>query len=106
MTKTNYLRETVYAGLIAEGRLSLGDKTEFRIERLYVKDERSMEVRFSWWKNSKLMMRPLDATEQQLLVLFEQGIKAGVFTPYFRRRLRKLLSQRKKKEIRASFTME
>ncbi len=102
MRQANYLRETQYAGLIAEGRLSLGDRAEFRIERLYVKDERSTEVRFSWWKNKKLMMRPLDATEPQLLDLFNEGIRAGVFTPYFRRRLRQLLQQRKRRGVRAS----
>lgn len=103
MPQKNYLRETSYAGLLAEGRLSLGDNVEFRIERLYVKDERSVEVRFSWWKNNKLMMRPLDATEKQLLDLFSEGITAGVFSPGFRGRLRQLLQKRKKRGVRASW---
>ena len=47
MRQANYLRETPYAGLIAEDKFSLGDGHEFRIERLYVKDERSVEIRFS-----------------------------------------------------------
>ena len=92
MRQTNYLRETPYAGLIAEGRLSVGDgHDECRVERLYVKDRGSEEIRFSWWKNGALMMRPLDATEEELLGLFNEGIRAGVFTPNFIRRLRQLL---------------
>ena len=91
MRQANYLRETPYAGLIAEGRLSLGDGHEFRIERLHVKGRGSVEIRFSWWKNGALMMRPLDATEDELLNLFNEGIRAGVFTPKFRQRLKQLL---------------
>jgi len=105
MRQANYLRETRYAGLIAEGRLSLECRNEFRMERLYVKAMNSEEIRFSWWKNNKLMMRPLDATEQQLLDLFHEGIIAGVFTPHFRRRLRQLLQQSKKRGVRASIKM-
>ncbi len=92
MRQANYLRETSYAGLIAEGRLSVGDgHEELRVERLYVKDRKSVEIRFSWWKNGGLMIRPLDATEEELLHLFDEGIKSGVFTPNFIRRLRQLL---------------
>ncbi len=92
MRQANYLRETPYAGLIAEGRLSVGDgRDECRVERLYVKDRGSVEIRFSWWKNGALMMRPLDTTEKELLDLFDKGIKSGVFTLDFRQRLKKLL---------------
>jgi len=91
MRQTNYLRETAYAGLIREGRLPLGDGHEFRIERLYVKGEGAEEIRLSWWKNGVMMMRPMDATEDALLNLFNNGIRAGVFTPRFRQRLKQLL---------------
>ena len=62
MRHTNYLRETTYAGLITEGRLPVGDGHECRVERLYVKSRRSVEIRFSWWRNDRLMIRPLDVT--------------------------------------------
>ncbi len=91
MTQSNYVRETHRYGVIAEGRLSVGDEDECRIERLYVKDGGSTEVRFSWWKNRRFIRLPLHATEPQLLDLFNEGIRAGVFTPDFRQRLRQLL---------------
>ena len=80
MRQTNYLRETAYAGLIREGRLPLGDGHEFRIERLYVKDEGAEEIRLSWWKNGVMMMRPMDATEEELINLLDVGMRNRVFT--------------------------
>ena len=91
MRQTNYLRETPHAGYIAQGRLPVGDGDECRVELLHVKDRNSEEIRFSWWRNDKFRMCPLEVTEEQLLDLFNEGIRAGVFTPDFRQRLRQLL---------------
>ena len=91
MTQSNYVRETPQYGVISEGIFEFEDQQEIRIERLYVKNTGTLEIRFSWWKDGHFITRPMHATEEQLLDLFNEGIRAGVFTPDFRQRLRQLL---------------
>jgi hypothetical protein len=91
MSKTGYLRETKYAGLISEGILEFADQQELRVERLHIKNRGTQEIRFSWWKNGGIIPRPMDATEDELINLFNKGIRAGVFTPNFCQRLKQLL---------------
>ena len=85
MTKSNYCE------VIADGRLDLGGGHEFRVERIRITDKEEPEIRFRWRKNNRHMPAPMDATEGQLLNLLSEGIKAGVFTPDFRWRLKQLL---------------
>lgn len=84
------MRDTNYARELATASLSSGD-SEVRIERLFVKEFQQEEIRFSWWKNDKMMMRPLDLPESELLELFQIAIQKRVFTPAFLRDLKGIL---------------
>ena len=80
------MRDTDYAKELATGSID-----DAKIERLYVKKEQREEIRFSWWKAGRLMMRPLDLTEEDLLRLFNDAIKNNVFSDSFKYGLVKLL---------------
>ncbi|MGN6094228.1 MAG: hypothetical protein ACTHOL_17905 [Luteibacter jiangsuensis] len=43
------------------------------MERLHVKEVDQIEIRFSWWKDGNLVMRPLDLPPSELLELLERG---------------------------------
>lgn len=53
------------------------------IERIFVKEYQQDEIRFSWWKDGHMMMRPLDLSESDLLTLFHKAIMGGVFSETF-----------------------
>ena len=91
MNQSDYVRETQLYGVIREGIFEFEDQQEYRVENLYIKNTGAEEIRFSWWKDGKFIPRPMHATEEQLLDLFNEGIEAGVFTSNFRQRLRRLL---------------
>jgi hypothetical protein len=75
------LRDTGYATEIARSILKLESGDEARIERLRMKASGVIEIRLSWWKDGRMMMRPLDLSEPQLLKLLAQGIRDGVLMP-------------------------
>ncbi len=86
------MRETKYAREVREpGVIIWPDGNEARIERLFVKERREEEIRFSWWKGGKMLVRPLDLTEGDLMTLFEDAIAKNVFTDEFIAGLRRLL---------------
>jgi hypothetical protein len=62
-----------------------------RIEKLKIKKTGEEEVRFSWWKNGNIVPRPLDLTEDDLILLFKDALSKDVFTPIFRKKLRSML---------------
>jgi hypothetical protein len=78
---TRYAREIVTAAV-----------GESRIERIFVKDEGRVEIRFSWWPNGKMAMRPLDLDEERLLHLMEEAIAKGVFSEGYLQGLTKILA--------------
>lgn len=80
------MRDTDYATELATAEIG-----ENRLERLFIKETATEEVRFSWWKDGKMMMRPLDLPESELLPLLRQAIETGVFTDAFLRELHSLL---------------
>lgn len=80
------MRDTHYATELATGTID-----DAKIERLYVKKEQREEIRFSWWKDGRLMMRPLDLPEEDLLKLFDDAIENNVFSDSFKYGLVKLL---------------
>lgn len=75
------LRDTNYATEIARSILKLPSGGEARIERLLIKSSGSIEIRMSWWKDGRMMMRPLDLGESDFLKLVAQGIRDGVLLP-------------------------
>jgi hypothetical protein len=88
------LRDTAYATELAHGSFTFPCGTEGRIERLRFKTgaEAGKEgIRFSWWKDGRMVPRPLDATEDQLLMLLADAFQQGVFTVRFVNVLRDFL---------------
>jgi hypothetical protein len=86
------MRETKYAQELCEPairRFPGGD--ESRIEKLHIKKSGEEEVRFSWWKDSKMVPRPLDLSEDDLIALFRDAVAKDVFTPSFKMTLRDML---------------
>ncbi len=80
------LRDTDYAKELASV-----ENNECKIERLFVKEQNQEEIRFSWWKDGKMMMRPLDLPESELLTLLEMACQESVFTDNFKLNLLKIL---------------
>jgi hypothetical protein len=94
MPKGTPKRDTEYALEIATARLPSGKGNDtVAIEHLYVKDAAQHEIRFSWWKGTRMMDRPLDLPESELLPLFREAIKERVFSEEFLADLRRLLDE-------------
>jgi hypothetical protein len=72
------MRDTDYATEIVSAVLRFESGDEARIERLLIKSSGKEEIRFSWWKDGRMMMRPLDLSEEDLMRLLVQGIREGV----------------------------
>jgi hypothetical protein len=85
------MRDTAYASEIATASIAFDGANEAKIEHIHVKDQGQDEIRFSWWKDGRIMMRPLDLPENDLLRLLDNAIKGGIFTPDFRAKLRNML---------------
>ena len=85
------MRDTKYATEQATGVLPLPSGSEARVERLFIKAKGEVEIRFSWWKDQRMMERPLDLSESDLLKLLREGIKQQVFSQDFLRDLKQLL---------------
>lgn len=84
------MRETKYAVELTEpGIMRFPSGDEARIEKLHIKESGEEEVRFSWWKDGKMI--PLDLSENDLLILLRDAFAKDVFTPLFKDSLRSLL---------------
>jgi hypothetical protein len=86
-------RDTPYAREIARASIPVGDGSEARIERLYLKGTDQVEIRFSWWKSGRMTPRPLDLSENMLLALIREAIAQQVFSPEFVAELRAALDE-------------
>jgi hypothetical protein len=85
------MRDTSYATELATAEVK-----DCRIERLHVKGEGQIEIRFAWWPDGKMANRPLDLPEDHLLDLFRKAIEAGVFSDEFLRNLHTVLYDARK----------
>jgi hypothetical protein len=88
------LRDTPYATELAHGSFTFPEGSEGRIERLRFKEtpyQGQEGIRFSWWKEGRMIPRPLDATEEQLLALIRDALQEKVFSERFLAELRQLL---------------
>ena len=88
------LRDTPYATELKHGSFIFPSGVEGRIERLRFKtgaEAGSEGIRFSWWKEGRMVPRPLDATESQLLDLFKNSLEQNVFSRDFKTQLLHLL---------------
>ncbi len=84
------MRNTKYARELARAIYSWPD-SEARLERLFIKARERDEIRFSWWRNNRLLPRPLDVTEDELFDLLKEAMKQNVFSNSFLLRLKELI---------------
>jgi hypothetical protein len=86
------MRKTRYALELCEpGVFQWPTGSEARIEKLLIRESNEEEIRFSWWKDGKMVTRPLDLSEDDLLVLFKDAFMKEVFSQRFRIGLKSLL---------------
>jgi hypothetical protein len=71
------MKDTEYATELGTASSSLPNNEGARFERLYVKGMAEEEIRFSWWKEDRIIPRPLDLTEEHLLQLFGIALDKG-----------------------------
>ena len=86
------MRETKYARELREpGVFQWPAGSEARIEKLLIKESNEEEIRFSWWKSGKMVTRPLDLSEDDLLALLKDAFKKEVFSHRFMIGLKSLM---------------
>ncbi len=83
-----------YAEVINKATIKLGNGEEARAERLHIQSLNQQEIRFSWWTQDghQFQRAPLDLSESDWLRLFEEAIKANIFSSSFKNELIKILS--------------
>jgi hypothetical protein len=86
--ETRYVRELAVAKLPA----GAGRKASVAIERIEMKKDQQVKLRFSSWQGARMQARPLELTEEDLLPLFDAALRAGVFSDQFIRDLGGLLA--------------
>ena len=93
---TQRLRDTRYARELASAKLPSGPgrKSFVAIERIHVKQADQVEIRFSSWEGTRMLPRPLDLPEEELLPLLEAALRGGVFSETFARGLRSMIGRR------------
>lgn len=89
------LKSTEYCDVYRQGKLQSKDHTDV-IEKIYVKDKERYEIRFAYYKptpkgNQRLVLRPLDITETELLQVMIDAIANDVFTTDFKQKLKGIL---------------
>jgi len=87
MRDTGYARELCEPGVM---KWPSGG-SEARIEKLLIKETGEEEIRFSWWKEGKLAIRPLDLSEHDLITLFSDALAKEVFSEDFKSKLKSML---------------
>ena len=76
------MRDTSYAKeLVPPAVVTFPSGDDARLERLHIKETHPIEIRLSWWKDGKMMMRPLDLSETDLMKLLAKGLRQGVLLP-------------------------
>ena len=74
------LRETPYAKELARAVRTYSAGNEIRLERLFVKGKGQEEIRLSWWRDGRMMQRPADLPEEDLVEIVARGLRRGVLT--------------------------
>ena len=75
------MRDTDYATELCQPAVLTDEYGEARLERLRLKQTGEVVIRLSWWKDGRMIPRPLDLTEQDLIMLLAKGFRQGVLLP-------------------------
>lgn len=95
MENRSVIKSTKYCDLLGQGRVDDGESIS-ALERIRVKATGNDEIRFAYYKkndngNDRMILRPLDLGEEELLALFEDAIHKGVFNPSFLQKLKEII---------------
>ena len=98
--KTELIKDTKYCEIHKQGRYVDNNYT-YCIEKIYVKNLKRFEIRFSLYKDltghpEKYIARSLDVTELEFISLLKDAIEKNVFTPEMIDAMGKLLISSKK----------
>lgn len=78
------IKSTEYCDILKEASIENSSKDcKMTIEEIFVKNEQRNEIRFAYYKlnengNYKLVVRPLDVTEDELFELFQKAIQQNI----------------------------
>ena len=81
------MKKSELADVSVTASLSPGGR-EFRMEKLSTGESGGGAIRFSSWKNEKLLPGPLELSEKEFIELIHQAIHAGVLSQNFEGKLR------------------
>lgn len=99
------VKETKYCTLLQTCKLEDEDDLgyTYAFEKIYIKELKREEIRICLYKDmrdrshkivNKLICRPCDLTEKQLLILLEKSIKEHLFSDEFLKYLRNIANQK------------
>ena len=67
---------------LASASISLGNEVG-KIERLPINEDGQEQIRFSIWRQGKILQRPLSLTEKELVALLQTAIQEGILSRGF-----------------------
>ena len=88
------LRKTRYAELCSHATVGESTGDEKRLEKIWVKSRKEEILRWTWWRDGKMLPRPAEMNEPELIALIDRGFQAGVLSSFFLRQLIHLVEKR------------
>jgi hypothetical protein len=76
------MKEPAGAKKLASASINLGNEVG-KIERLPINEDGQEQIRFSIWRQGKMLHRPLSLTEKELVALLQAAIKEGILSRDF-----------------------
>lgn len=61
--------------------------SEMRIEKFMTKENEPAKIRISYWYQDLIRSAPMEISENELVVLLQKAIRAGVLSPEFLKNL-------------------
>lgn len=97
MAKAIIIKATKYCDILKQSKV-IDDRYTYCIEKIYVKDKKRSEVRFSVYKDTSrgaetYIPRSLDVTEIELIELIKISLEKKVFSDEFVQMLRQELAK-------------
>lgn len=85
--KLDVIKSTKYCDLLVQASV-IDEEYTYCIERIYIKDKKRHEIRFSLYKDTikadnRYIPRSLDVTELELIGLIKASLKENVFSDDF-----------------------
>lgn len=95
------IKSTNYCDILKEASIeTLNKDYKISIEEIYINKEKRNEIRFAYYKLNengiyKLVVRPLDVTEDELFQLFQKAIEVNIINNELAGEIRKIIDKTK-----------